>query len=164
MRSNQNTPITAPEAFDKAVRYCCAEERCRSQIIEKFKQWNVPQEMRNGILTGLENSEFLNENRYAELFIRSKVRQNNWGRHKITYALKTAGLNSDSIQHGFSLLDEQTYLDALQNVIRKAQKLISENNPALKQKKIIQHALSKGFEHDLILHILREINNNNTDE
>jgi len=149
-------PLNAQEAFDKAVRYCCAEERCRSQVIEKFKQWDVPQEMRNGILTGLENSDFLNENRYAELFVRSKVRQNHWGRYKITYALKTAGVKVDSIQYGFSLLDEQTYHDALNKVIGKAQKLISEANPILKRKKILQHAISKGFEQNLILKVLNE--------
>jgi len=160
MRTNPNKPLNAQEAFDKAARYCCAEERCRSQVIEKFKQWDVPQEMRNGILIGLENSDFLNENRYAELFVRSKVRQNNWGRYKIIHALKAANLNPDSIKHGFSLLDEQIYLDALNNVIKKAQKLIHEDNKATKQKKILQHAVSKGFEQDLILHILNEINNN----
>ena len=148
------------EAFDKAARYCCTEERCRSQVMEKFRQWDVPQEMTAGLLTGLENCDFLNEDRYAEVFVRSKVRQNNWGRYKIIHALKTANVNPDSIKHGISLLDEQTYLDALQNVIRKAQKLIHENNSALKQKKIIQHAVSKGFETDLILHELRT----NTDE
>jgi regulatory protein len=156
MRINPNTPLTAPEAFDKAALYCCAEERCRSQVIEKMKQWNVPQEMTNGLLIGLENSDFLNENRYAEVFVRSKVRQNNWGRYKITYALKAANVNADSIKHGFSQLDEQLYLDALQNVLQKAQRLIHEENQSLKQKKIIQHAVSKGFEMELIL---RAMNN-----
>jgi regulatory protein len=158
MRINPNTPLTAPEAFDKAVRYCCAEERCRSQVLEKMKQWNVPQEMTAGLLIGLENSGFLNEDRYAEIFVRSKVRQNNWGRYKIIHALKVANVNPDSIQHGISLLDEQTYLDALQNVIRKAQKLIHEDDKSLQQKKIIQHAVSKGFEMDLILNTLQKDN------
>ena len=157
MRINTNSP-NAQEAFDKAARYCCAEERCRSQVTEKLKQWNVPPEMTDGLLLGLENAGFLNENRYAELFVRSKVRQNNWGRYKITYALRAAGVKPDSIQHGLSLLDEQTYLDALNNVVRKAQRVIHESNPALKQKKIVQHAVSKGFETDLILHILHEEN------
>ena len=150
MRSNPNKPVTAQEAFDKAARYCSAEERCRSQVIEKFKQWDVAPEMREGILIGLENAGFLNEKRYAELFVRSKVRQNNWGRYKIIHALKAANVNHDSIQHGLSLLDEQIYLDALDNVIRKAEKSIHESNPTIKQKKIIQHAISKGFEMGLI--------------
>ena len=152
-------PLNAQEAFDKAARYCCAEERCRSQVMEKFRQWDVPQEMTAGLLIGLENCDFLNEDRYAEIFVRSKVRQNNWGRYKIIHALKTANVKPDSIKHGMSLLDEQTYLGALQNVIRKAQKLIHEDDVSLKQKKIIQHAVSKGFEMDLIFHAL-----NNTDE
>ena len=149
-------PLNAQEAFDKVARYCCTEERCRSQVVEKLRQWNVPQEMTNGLLIGLENSGFLNEDRYAEIFIRSKVRQNNWGRYKIIHALKTANVNPDSIQHGIALLDEQTYRDALQNVIRKAQKLIHEENTSVKKKKIIQHAVSKGFEADLVIQILHE--------
>jgi regulatory protein len=155
MRISPNTSLKAPEAFDKAARYCRAQERCRSQVLEKFRQWDVPQEMTAGLLIGLENSDFLNENRYAEIFVRSKVRQNNWGRHKIIHALKAANVNPDSIQHGMSLLDEQTYSEALQNVIRKAQKLIHEDNQTLKQQKIIQHAVSKGFEMDLILYTLK---------
>jgi regulatory protein len=155
MRINTNIP-NVQETFDKAARYCCSEERCRSQVTEKLKQWDVPKEMADGILIGLENAGFLNEDRYAELFVRSKVRQNNWGRYKITQALKAAGVKQEAIQYGLSQLDEQTYVDALNNVIRKTQKLIHENNPTLKQRKIIQHAISKGFETDLILNMLHE--------
>jgi regulatory protein len=153
----KNTP-NVPEIFDKAVRYCCAEERCRSQVAEKLRQWDVPSDMADGILTGLENGGFLNEDRYAELFVRSKVRQNNWGRYKIVHALKTAGVKQSSIEHGFSLLDEQTYFAALENVVRKAQKTIRESNPTAKQRKIVQHAYSKGFEMELILEIVKKEN------
>jgi len=155
MKINTDIP-TAPEAFEKATRYCCAEERCRSQVAEKLTQWNVPPDMTEGILIGLQNAGFLNEDRYAELFIRSKVRQNNWGRYKIVHALKAAKVSQQSIQHGFSLLDEQIYLNTLNNVIRKAQKTICEANQSLKQRKIIQHAVSKGFETDLIIKMLNE--------
>jgi regulatory protein len=161
----KNNASNAPEIFDKAVRYCNVEERCRSQVAAKLRQWDVVSSMADGILIGLENAGFLNEDRYAELFVRSKVRQNNWGRYKIVHALKAANVNSESIEHGLLLLEEQTYCDALENVIRKAQKTICETNPALKQRKIIQHAVSKGFEADLILDILHnEKLNNNTDE
>jgi len=152
-----NTDIlTAPEAFEKATRYCCVEERCRSQVAEKLKQWNVPPNMTDGILIGLENAGFLNEDRYSELFVRSKVRHNNWGRYKIIHALRSAYVKQSSIQYGLSLLDEQIYLDALKNVIRKAQKTIRATNQMLKQRKIIQHAVSKGFETDLIIKNLNE--------
>lgn len=164
MRINPNTPLTAPEAFDKAARYCSEEERCRSQVIEKLRQWNVPKEMTDGLLIGLENSGFLNENRYAEIFVRSKVRQNNWGRYKIVYALKVAKVNPDSIKHGISLLDEQTYLEALRNVIRKAQKTIHEEDKMLKLKRVVKHVISKGFEMDLILYILHNEHNETYDE
>jgi len=157
MRINPNTPLNAQEAFDKATRYCCAEERCRSQVVEKLRQWNVPQEMTNGLLIGLENSGFLNEDRYAEIFVRSKVRQNNWGRYQIIHALKAANVNPDSIRHGIESLDEQTYLDALQNVIRKAQKLIHEEDTSVKRMKIVHHAVSKGFESDLVIQTLKNI-------
>lgn len=160
MKSPVNKSLLPSEIFDKAAKYCSAEERCKSQVIAKLQQWDVHPGIYDNIIEELENSGFLNENRYAELFVRSKVRQNSWGRYKIVQAMKMAKINEESIQYGLSQLDDESYMATLRKVLTKAQITVHDNNSAVRKQKMIRHALAKGFETDLILSIIQEIENN----
>ena len=76
----------------KAALYCSIAERCEQAIIEKMAKWGTPEDEQQAIINKLIEDDFLNERRYATAFARDKFRFNQWGRIKISYALKLKGI------------------------------------------------------------------------
>lgn len=143
--------------YEKAAQYCSAGEHCRSQVKNKLRQWNAETVWTEEILSKLEAEDFLNEDRYAELFVRSKVRQNSWGKLKIVQALRFDKVREESVQRGWAALDENLYLETLRKVLQKAGQSVKAADARTKEQKIFAHAASKGFEPDLIRKVFLEM-------
>lgn len=143
--------------YEKAARYCSDDEHCRSKVKKKLRQWGAETIWIENILLKLEAEDFLNETRYAELFVRSKVRQNSWGKLKIIQALRFDKVCEESIQSGWTALNENLYLETLKKNLQKAEQSVKAADPQTKEQKIIAHAASKGFEPELIRKVYREI-------
>lgn len=143
--------------YEKALRYCSQAEHCRSQVGTKLRQWGAESVVAKTLLDKLQEEGFLDEDRFAELFVRSKVRQNSWGRNKILYALRSNGVVESSIRYGLEALDENIYQDVLLDVLKKAKARIKESDSRAKEQKVIAYAVSKGFEIDLIKRLYAEM-------
>lgn len=143
--------------YEKAAQYCGEREHCRSQVKNKLRQWGAESVWIEDILSKLETEDFLNEARYAELFVRSKVRQNGWGKLKIVQALRFDKVCEDSIQSGWAALDENIYFETLKKILQKAEHSIKAADSRTKEQKVIMHAASKGFEPELSRKVYREI-------
>lgn len=152
----ENNPVFQ-KIYGKTAQYCSENEHCRSQVRNKLLQWRVESSWIDDILSKLEKDDFLNEDRYAELFVRSKVRQNGWGRIKIMQALHFDRVNENSVQKGFVALDENIYRETLAKILQKAEQTVKAGNEKIKEQKIMAHAASKGFEINLIKEIYKKI-------
>ncbi len=73
--------------LEKISRYCAIQERCKYDVINKLKSYKANQDELESYIEYLKKNNFLNEERFVELYIRSKINQNDWGPLKIKYSL-----------------------------------------------------------------------------
>ena len=70
------------------MRYCSKAEHCIDDVRQKLWTWKVPTEEHDDIINTLIDNNFINEQRYAEAFVKDKFRFNHWGRIKISLMLR----------------------------------------------------------------------------
>ena len=144
-------PLTPGEALNKAAAYCTLCERCVSEVSAKLTAWGVPYAVQEEIITRLTNENFIDEARYCRAFVNDKVRFNRWGRLKITAALREKRLPQEYIKEAMENIDEDAYLQSLQETIDIKHRELKGKDDFATQQKIIRHAASRGYEPSLII-------------
>ena len=140
----------------KAERYCAYQERCRFEVEQKLRQLNaIPDEI-SKIISALEEDDFLNDERFAKLFVSGKFRIKRWGKNKIRAELKMKRVSNEKIQKALDDIDREEYLKTIQHIAAKKGKEIKNQELRIKKQKIGMFLLSRGFESGLIWKVLKK--------
>ena len=144
--------------MNKLRRYCAIQERCKQQIVIKLTHAEVEPELHLQILDKLESENFLNEERFARLYSRSKFNQKGWGNRKIAQKLKSLGISSSLIEKGLEEIDFDSYHSKLRDLSnRKFQSLGQRGTTEERRKKTLSFMLAKGYEMDAIYAIVKSM-------
>ena len=141
------------DILSKLERYCAYQERSEVEVRKKLGSLAVSATMSDEVVRVLKEDDFLNEHRFAELFIRSKVKEQ-WGKLKIRQGLYAKGIPAEIINEQMDLIDEESYREMVRATIEKWKRLNAadaDNKP-----KLIRHMLSKGFAIEEIMSILNQ--------
>jgi regulatory protein len=130
------------DIMTKMERFCAWQERCENDVRRKLTSFRLSDSQQDAILKSLRANGFLDENRYVESFVRSKVKAS-WGRQKIVAALRAKGISSELIAGACSEISDDDYADRLRSAIEKWQRLHPDVENA--REKLIRHLLSKGY-------------------
>ena len=72
--------IAEAAALSRLANLCAKAEYCVSDIRQKMARWDLPEGAEDRIVHRLLNERYIDEQRYACAFVRSKFRFNRWGR------------------------------------------------------------------------------------
>ena len=136
----------------KMERYCAFQERCEQEVRNKLRETPISTAQRDEIVRRLKEHDFLNEQRFIETFIRSKL-HDQWGKLKIREGLYQKGADSSLLQEAINAIDEEEYAQVLQGAIEKWKRLHPAD--ADNRNKILHGLLTKGFEVGEILQALQ---------
>ena len=136
--------------FLKASYYCSLSEHCIQKVREKLVQWEAPKELIQPIIDKLVEEDYINEERFARAFVKDKFRFNHWGRIKITTHLRVLSISSDIIAKAIGEIDEDEYVEILDETVEKKRKTIKKGTDYEIRAKLLRHALSRGFEYEII--------------
>lgn len=143
--------ISYDEARSKLQAFCAYQERCHKEVRSKLFDLGVYGEDVDAIIADLIEDNFLNELRYAIAFAGGKFRIKKWGKYRITRALKMNQVSAYSIKKALqSELPEADYLETLEQVIEKRNRLLKEPNKFKRKQKIATYVIEKGFESPLV--------------
>ncbi|MDF0693359.1 regulatory protein RecX [Aquirufa ecclesiirivi] len=146
------------EVLQKLARYCAYQERCVWEIQVKMGSFAILPEDQATYLDWLEDNNYLNQERFAKLFVRSKFNQKSWGRNKIKFELKRLQVKDPLIQKALEELKELPYDARLESMLIEKFNQVKDPNEWSKKQKCYQYALRKGFEPDLISLYIQQIN------
>ena len=135
----------------KMERFCAWQERCENDVRRKLTSFRLSESQEDAIVKSLKENRFLDECRYVEAFVRSKVKAS-WGRQKIVAALRAKGIPSALINSACQEISDDDYTDRLRNAIEKWQR--SHPDEAPNSPKLVRHLLSKGYE---IAEVMKEL-------
>ena len=135
----------------KMERFCAMQERCENDVRRKLTSFHLSDSQRDAILNSLKENRYLDEGRYVELFVRSKVKSA-WGRQKIVAALRAKGIPSELIEQACAEIQTDDYREKLREAIGKWRR--SHPDEPGNSPKLVRHLLSKGYNIDEIFKTL----------
>ena len=150
--------VDGQQILIKLYKYCAYQERCRSEIIQKLKEWKVEEKYYEEILNHLEEERFWNESRYAETFARGKFSVKKWGRQKIRHHLQLKQIPRELIQVALKdAIDEEAYIETLRDLASKKNTESNGGNSYAAKSKLYRYLYQKGYESHLINEVLQSI-------
>jgi len=146
------------ELLQRAMRACSEREYCISDIAALLVRWGADsEEMREWIIERLVKEKFIDEHRYSRAFVLDHFRHSQWGRVKISIALKQKRVDPVAINSGMEAIGEEEYLELLQKILADQRRKIKSKSRIELKGKLLRHALGKGFESHLVYDAINEL-------
>ena len=145
------------EALSYTMDLCSRQEKCSSEIREKLEKFNLPGADVEKVLQTLKKEGFIDESRYAGMFVRDKLRFNRWGRVKIRYMLSAKKIPEEIIHDALDGIDNYDYVEILKEELLKKRPQIKDSNPYTVRNKLARFGQQRGFESGLIYQVLDEM-------
>ncbi|MFS2190417.1 regulatory protein RecX [Mucilaginibacter sp. Mucisp84] len=142
-------------ALAKAEHFCAYQERAQQEVRDKLYEWGLWPDAVERIISQLIEGNFLNEERFARIYAKSKFNQKVWGRIKIKQGLKLKRVPDVLIKKALLTIDPDDYLTALTHLLQKKEAILNEKNQLKRRYKLQQYAMGRGFEAELISDILK---------
>ncbi len=143
--------VTRDEARILIRKFCAYQERSHLEVENRLKKIAIPEDWIPEFIVELIEENYLNETRFAELFVRSKVNQKKWGRIKIIKELKLKGVSQNIIKIALNEIDEEIYTQNLRDWIERKNDQWSDEKEYVRRNKVIKFCMSKGYEYGEIV-------------
>lgn len=106
-------------ALAKAEHFCAYQERSQQEVRDRLYEWGLWPDAVENTITKLIAANFLNEERFAYAYTRSKFNQKGWGKMKIKQGLKFKKVSDVLIKKALCKIDGDEYFAALTKLLQK---------------------------------------------
>jgi regulatory protein len=142
---------------NKLERYCALQDRCVQEVRNKMRQLDCPVEWEEEIKNDLIENNYLDENRFANAFVRGHFRLKGWGKLKINSALLQKGISIENINSAINTeIGEEEYFDKLIQIAQK--KITQTSGKELSPdslSSLIRYLQQKGYELEIIFSAIK---------
>lgn len=157
--------MSAESALTRLENLCSRAEHCSAEIREKLRKWQLGSSDAEKIMERLVKSRYIDDSRYARAFVRDKYRFSRWGRRKIALALRAKRIDKAEIEDAFEEIDEEEYASGLKSMLKSKLAALSAKEDESDSReaayaissKLYKYALSRGFESELSLRIIKAL-------
>ncbi|WP_242923772.1 regulatory protein RecX [Pontibacter liquoris] len=154
-RQKKQKFYTPKEALVKIAAYCAYQERTHQEVRTKLYSYGLEPDDVEELIVRLGQEKLLDEERYAQSYVRGKYGLKKWGRRKIMQGLKSKGISDYCIKQGLKEIDPDIYEQHLLQLLEKKNATEKEKNPFARRQKLSYFLQSKGYENDLVQDALK---------
>lgn len=148
-------PLTPDAAQVRAEELCARADYSSGEIRERLIRWGIYPDEADRIVERMIDSRFIDDERFARAFARDKIEYSRWGKRKVALSLYQKRVDRDIINDVLDEIDEEKYEAILAAVLATKRRSIEEPNTYEGRTKLFRHAVSRGFEPDLVAKIIR---------
>ena len=141
---------TEQEAYLTLTALCAQAEHCQWEMLEKMRRWEIPEEAQARVMQRLVKEKYVDDERYAEAFVKDKVRYNKWGRRKVDQGLWQKHIDADIRKRVLDEVNDDEYLSVLRPLLKQKRKTTKANSDYELNQKLMRFALGRGFTFDII--------------
>ncbi len=149
--------VSYRQALTKAMAMCSQSERCRFDIIAKFRQWEIPEVEIAEALDYLIKERFLDEERYVRFYVNDKLRFNKWGKVKLSFMLRQKQIPESMVREALNDINNDFYEKTLTDLLRSKVKSVKGASGYERKGKLAVFAQSHGFEAGLAFRIAEQL-------
>lgn len=152
-----NESITIVSILGIAEKYCAYQERSTSDVRNKLTKLSATEAQIIFTLNHLKENGFLDDLRFAKLYVSGKSKHNKWGINKIKSGLKLKKISNEIISEALKDIDNEETFKLVVDLAEKKLNKIKDDDFYIKRQKTMAYLSSKGFELDLIYKAMKEI-------
>ncbi|MAY84574.1 MAG: hypothetical protein CMP59_10620 [Flavobacteriales bacterium] len=145
----QKQQLSESEVLEKLRSFCAYRERASSEVGVRAKELGLSADKIDTAINQLEQEGFIDDQRFAELYARSKFRQNQWGRYKIREGLYSKRVKESFAEIALAELDQDDYEKQAKELIEKF------DGQGYAADRIFQKMKAKGYEGDLVYSVMQ---------
>ena len=141
---------TENDAYLTLAALCAQAEHCQYEMLEKMRRWELPEDAQARVMAKLVKERYVDDERYAQAFVKDKIRYNKWGRRKVEQALWQKRIDEDIRKRVLDEVDDDEYLIILRPLLKQKRKIIKAQNDYELNQKLMRFAVGRGFTFDII--------------
>ncbi len=145
------------DTYNKLTDYCAYQERCAADVKDKLHKLKADKNDYSEYISRLKQEKYLDEERYTLFFVNGHIRKK-WGRNKIKSALLQKGIDLPLIKKCLDAMNDETYSEQLKIIAAKKWNTIKAATPRERKNKLLRFLLSKGFEMNKVLKVMKDFN------
>ena len=149
--------MTEQQALSALAALCSRSEHCTGDVLLKLERWGIDQDARQRIVDYLITNKYVDDLRYARLFVFDKLKFNKWGRRRIAEAMWAKRVPSDIQAEALSLLSDDDYADVLLPLLKSKARSVKASNDYERAMKLMKFAAGRGFDTSVIRRCLDEM-------
>ena len=139
---------SATEALQSLMRLCARGERSTGDAMRLMRTWGVPEGERQAVVDKLVAQRFIDNSRYAELYVREKSRLSGWGARKIAMQLRAKGVDKETIAEALATIDNEEQGSRLAEKLRRKMRSTKAQSDYELRGKLLRYALGLGYDYD----------------
>ncbi len=152
--------VSEQQATARLEALCARAEHCSGELLDKLWRMGIERNTARRIVDSLIDRRFVDDRRFARAYINDKLRFAHWGRRKITLGLMQKRVDRNIIDEAIDHIDRKLYISTLRRVLENKTATLPEDTPLSSHEgrvKLFRHAISRGFESQLVANIIRQI-------
>ena len=151
-RSPRERKTKTPEqALAALMRLCARAEKSAGDARRLMHGWGVAPTDAEKVLARLVRERFIDDRRYAEAFVREKLRLSGWGEYKLRTALQRKGIARELIDEALGQIDRSGMADRLTERLARKARTTRAASPYDLKTKLIRYGLSLGYDYETVL-------------
>ncbi len=141
---------TPEQALAALMRLAARSEKSSGDALRLMQNWGVDPSARQGVLQRLINDKFIDDRRYAEAFVRDKMRFSGWGVFKMRAALRNKGISTDIVEDVLRMLDSNNMADRLRERLERKMRTTKYTTRYDLKTKLMRYGASLGYDFESV--------------
>ena len=146
--------ITAEQALERLQKLCSIREKCTSDIRKKLIEYEIKSVESDKIIQQLQTAGFINDERFACAFARTKHKFAKWGKQKIEFNLRAKDIPQSIISKALTEISDHSNSEVINIELHKKLKTIKAKSKTELAAKLLKFACSRGYEYNLSYNII----------
>ena len=150
---------TPDKALQDLMRYAARAERSSGDALRLMRRWGIGEVDRRQILEKLQRQHFIDDERFAEAYVREKTRLAGWGIHKIRAGLRMKGIAPALIERVTQVLSDQRpdNKQRLAELLARKRRSLKEADVYKVKDKLIRFGMSRGFDYEDVADVVQQV-------
>lgn len=138
------------QALTALMRLAARSEKSSGDALRLMQNWGVDPSARQGVLQRLIDDKFIDDRRYAEAFVRDKMRFSGWGVFKLRAALRNKGISTDIVEDVLRMLDSNNMADRLRERLERKMRTTKYTTRYDLKTKLMRYGASLGYDFESV--------------